>query len=213
MTQPNASIPTLPPTSDGSSPRGGSLRTSVLYEEFEKRRSIPSDIVDHLLTLYTWTRGWPFAHVVELGVRTGVSTSAFLAACEVDRKGHVWSFDIAPAVVPDCFRESEYWTFTQDDALGEHALDVAPKQIEVLFIDLDPHSFEQTLTALTLWVPRLVPGGVALLHDTEWPEINYVRPGAAESEVGRALDVYTKMKGLEWQNISGCNGLGILRVR
>jgi predicted O-methyltransferase YrrM len=169
-----------------------------------------------MLDLYLWARGWPGprgARVVELGVRSGVSTSAFLAALETDRKGHLWSFDIAPADVPQDFRDSEHWTFTETDGLGELALDTAPKEIDVLFIDLDPHSFEQTLTALTLWVPRIVPGGVALLHDTEWPEINYVRPGAAESEVGKALDVYCKMKDLEWRNKSGCNGLGILRVR
>jgi predicted O-methyltransferase YrrM len=166
-----------------------------------------------MLELYCWARGWPNGHIVELGTRRGVSTSALLAGCEVHGRGHVWSFDIDPADVPQEFRDSDYWTFTQTDGLGELALDTAPREIEVLFIDLDPHSFEQTLTALTLWVPRIVPGGVALLHDTEWPEINYVRPGAAESEVGRALDVYCTMKGLEWRNKSGCNGLGILRVR
>lgn len=151
--------------------------------------------------------------MAELGTRTGNSTAAFLAACEIERKGHVWSFDLEPPAVPDAFTDSDYWTFTQADALGERALDVAPRQLEVLFIDLDPHSFEQTLTALTLWVPRLVPGGVALLHDTEWPEINCVRPGAAESEVGKALDVYCKMRDLEWRNIPGNNGLGVLRIR
>jgi hypothetical protein len=83
----------------------------------------------------------------------------------------------------------------------------------VLFIDLDPHSFEQTLAALMMWAPRVRPGGVILCHDTEWPEINYVRPGAAESEVGRALDTFCKLRGHEWENRHGCNGLGVLRIR
>src|SRR5258708_28394811 len=155
LTQPNPSVPTLAPTSGGSS--GNARATSALCGEFERRRQLPSDIQDHLLTLYTWARGWPFAHVVELGVRSGVSTSAFLAALEVDRKGHLWSFDTADADVPEAFRESEYWTFTQADALGEKALDVAPRGIDGLFIDLDPHSFEQTRTALPLCVPRPLP--------------------------------------------------------
>lgn len=150
--------------------------------------------------------------MVELGVRTGNSTSAFLAACEIERKGHVWSFDVKPADVPDCYFGSDHWTFTECDALSAEALAVAPPQVDVLFVDL-MHTFEETLTASTLWVPRITPGGVALFHDTEWPEINYVRPTAAESEVGRALDVYCKMRGLEWRNQSGCNGLGIMRIR
>ena len=204
---------TCEPTPDGSSIP--CVRTSPLWQEYERRRQTPSDIQDHLLTLYTWTRGWSRpggARAVELCTRTGNSTVAFLAACEIDRKGHVWSFDIRPAEVPDAFIESEYWTFTQCDALSPEALAVAPPQIDVLFVDL-MHTFVETLTACTLWVPRITPGGVALFHDTEWPEINYARPAAHESEVGRALDVYCKMRDLSWENIPGCNGLGILRVR
>lgn len=145
-------------------------------------------------------------------MRTGNSTSAFLAACEVERKGHVWSYDVNPPDVPDCYHESDYWTFSRCDATTADALALGPPQVDVLFVDL-LHTFEETLTVCTLWVPRIPPGGVALFHDTEWPEINYVRPDAHESAVGRALDVYCKMRGLEWTNIPGCNGLGVLRVR
>ena len=211
MTQPNATIPTLPPTSDGVCE--ACRATLPLYGEYERRRSIPSDIVDHLPELYHWARGWHFAHIVELGTRSGNSTSAFLAGVEADRRGHVWSFDLDQAQVPDSWHGSEYWTFTRADALSPAALAAAPAGIEVLFIDLDPHSFDQTLAALSLWAPRVVPGGVILCHDTEWPEVNYVRPGAAESGVGRALDVYAGLHGLEWRNKSGCNGLGIMRIR
>src|SRR5260370_40177957 len=91
LTQTNPSVPTLAPTSGGSS--ANPLATSALFGEFERRRQLPSDIQDHLLTLYTWARGWPFAHVVELGVPSGGSTPAFLAALEGARKGHLWSFD------------------------------------------------------------------------------------------------------------------------
>ena len=192
-----------------------------LFGEYERRRSLPSDIVDHLPELYHWARGWPFAHIAELGTGgasrgpggSGNSTSALLAGVEVTGRGHVWSFDIEPPDVPDAFRESEHWTFTLADALREKALAEAPAELDVLFVDLDPHSFEQTLTALTLWVPRVRRGGVVLLHDTE-----YGTPAAAfydphESAVGKALDVYCAMKDLAWENRPGCHGLGVLRIR
>jgi predicted O-methyltransferase YrrM len=131
----------------------------------------------------------------------------------VDRKGHLWSFDIESPTVPGLMAGSEYWTFSQYDALGQDALGVAPDELDVLFIDVDPHGFEQTLTILTLWVPRVAPGGVVLLHDTEWPEGHTGTPGSATSAVGRALDVYCGMKTLEWRNIGGNNGLGVLRIR
>ena len=165
-----------------------------------------------MLELFGWARGWPKMNIVELGTRAGNSTSAFLAACEVHRRGHVWSFDIRPADVPDCYRESEYWTFTQCDAMSEEALKEGPPEIDTLFVDLE-HTFEETLTVCTLWIPRVRPGGVALFHDTEYPQINGEWKSPHESEVGRALDVYCRMKGLEWVNVPGCFGLGILRIR
>ena len=184
-----------------------------MYAEYERRRSTPSDIQDHLPELYHWARGWPFGHIVELGTRSGNSTSALLAGVEASRRGHVWSIDIAGAQVPGEWRDSPYWTFLKGDALSPWALDLAPAQIEVLFIDLDPHSFEQTLAALMMWAPRVTPGGVILCHDTEWPDIGYTAPGSADSEVGRALDAFCAMRGHTWDNRHGCNGLGVLRIR
>ncbi len=113
--------------------------------------------------------------------------------------------------MPEDWHGSPYWSFLRGDALAPEALAWAPKDINVLFIDIDPHDFEQTLTALTLWTPRVMPGGVVLLHDTEkYIGAEYI---TEESGVWRALDLYCGMKHLEWRNRPGCNGLGILRVR
>lgn len=166
-----------------------------------------------MLDLYTWARGWPYAHVVEMGVRSGNSTSAFLAALEVDRKGHLWSIDLEDPEVPGEWHDLDSWSFLKGDALSAEAMAWAPKTIEVLFIDLDPHSYEQTFAALSMWAPRVPAGGVILLHDTEYPQINCNWTPAAESDVGRAVDHYCKLKGLEWRNKSGCFGLGIVRPR
>lgn len=186
-----------------------------LYAEYERRRATPSDIQDHLTELYHWARGWPFAHIVELGTRTGNSTSALLAGVEIHRRGHVWSIDIDDPDVPACYAESGYWSFMKGDALSPDAVMWAPPQVEVLFIDLDPHSFEQTFAALMMWHKKMVPGGVILCHDTEWPAqfAEHQRPGQAESEVGRALDAFCHHVGLSWENRHGCNGLGVLRIR
>jgi len=156
------------------------------------------------------TRG---ARVVDLGVRTGNSAAAFLAAAQVARNGKVWSFDLDVPDVPELFWRSRAWSFHQLDALSQEALDAGPAMADVLFVDLDPHSYEQTLAVLRLWVPMVRPGGVVLCHDTEWPEINGVAPGSAESEVGRALDDFcAEMGGLAWENRHGNNGLGVLRL-
>ena len=179
--------------------------------------------------LFKWARGIPNVHIVELGVRTGNSTSAFLAALEVHRSGNLWSIDIADPQVPDEWFELPYWSFLKADALSPEAMDWAPKTIDVLFIDLDPHSYEQTFAALSMWAPRVAPGGVILLHDTEYPQVDNRgsdAPVAAELPpidskwtprdewpVSRAVDHYCRLKGLEWRNKSGCFGLGIVRPR
>lgn len=187
-----------------------------MFAEYERRLERPSDIRQHLPELFRETlvravlRG---ARVVDLGVRTGNSTAAFLAAVQVARNGRVWSYDLDVPDVPELFWQLRSWKFQQMDALSQEASDAGPAAADVVFIDLDPHSYEQTLAALRLWVPTIRPGGVVLCHDTEWPEINGVAPGSAESEVGRALDDFcAEMGGLSWENRTGCNGLGVLRV-
>jgi len=201
--------PTLPRTSGGGCSACGTIREQ--YDEYSSRRRIPSDICDHLPELFQWTRGWPPAedgsntNVIELGVRSGNSTSAFLAALELDGRGTLWSVDIAKPDVPPHWHDLDYWQFLQADALGARARSWLPQQCRVLFVDLDPHSYAQTLEACQVYVPRVQYGGVALFHDTD---------PAHSSDVARALDEYCRVTtGVEWHNRPGNHGLGIMRVR
>src|SRR2546428_9844417 len=57
----------------------------------------PSDIYSHLPTLYMLSVEMKLRTMVELGTRTGVSTTALLYAAE-EIGGHVYSFDIDPCV-------------------------------------------------------------------------------------------------------------------
>src|SRR6266852_4831884 len=191
--QPNSTL-TLPPTSGGGS--GTWPGTSTQYEEFERRRQIPSDMQDHMLDLFTWARGWPFAHILELGVRRGNSTCAFLAALETDRKGHLWSVDIAPPEVPIEWFELPYWSFLKAHDLSSRAADWAPDELDVLFVDAE-HDFGSAKAELDLYVPRVRAGGVVLCHDTDQPEL---------SGPGTALTSYCEEHPeLEWRNKAGCH--------
>lgn len=134
-----------------------------------------------------------------------MSTSAFLAAIEVDRRGTLWSLDTNPPQVPPHWLDLPYWDFHQMDALTDRALATLPPVCNVLFVDIDPHSYAQTLEACRLWVPRVRFGGVALFHDTD---------PADKSPVALALDEYCRITpGVEWRNNPGCHGLGVMRVR
>jgi hypothetical protein len=60
--------------------------------EYEQRCREWSDIVDHLPRLYDEVTRYREPQIIELGVRSGNSTAAFLAAVE-KVGGHLWSVD------------------------------------------------------------------------------------------------------------------------
>jgi predicted O-methyltransferase YrrM len=172
-----------------------------------------------MLELYTWARGWPGPHgarILELGVCRGNSTSAFLAALEVDRKGCLWSVDFGPRHpdIPDAWLDRPDWNVLWENSMSDAAREWAPKELDVLFIDSD-HSYEITLGELMMYAPRVRPGGVVLCHDTE--DYKAVPASFAcdphESGPGRALDTYCAMKQLSWDNRAGNHGLGVMRIR
>jgi predicted O-methyltransferase YrrM len=181
-------------------------------EEYRRRRNGPwTDIQDHLPFLYDTVRAYNSPDVVELGTRSGESTSAFLAALEAGGGGHLYSVDIDEPQVPAEWFTSSLWTFHQGDDLA--LADVLPPQFDVLFIDTS-HTYEQTFAELQTFVPRVAVGGVVLLHDTQWlpPSVSLLKPGGPVTE---ALNVFCAETGLDWENrLSGPGwyGMGIIRI-
>jgi len=104
--------------------------------------------------------------LLELGVRSGVSTRAFLLGCKVTG-GHLWSVDISEIRVPnihfgDDWGLSEFWTFTQHMNDLDYEWD---KPLDLLFIDTS-HTYEQTLAELNKFTPYVKRNGIVLLHDS-----------------------------------------------
>jgi predicted O-methyltransferase YrrM len=163
--------------------------------EYRYRAKEPSDISAHLATLYEIVTRYDKPRVIELGVRFGNSTSALLAGVE-KTGGHLWSVDIEPPRVPFWWLDSGLWTLTVGDDRDPAIIEVLP-ECDVLFIDTS-HTFDHTLEELTAYVPKVKPGGVVLLHDTEYEPEN-------GCQVARALDQFAP----GWVNIPGSFGLGM----
>ena len=116
-----------------------------------------SDINGHLRYMHDVCIEIDAQVVLELGVRSGLSTVAFLHA--MDRtNGHVWSVDIDRHHAPDEVRSHDRWTFTQADDLT-----VDPMPCDVLFIDTS-HLYDHTLAELNRFASH---ARVVLLHDTQ----------------------------------------------
>jgi hypothetical protein len=131
---------------------------------YESNRQKWSDIQDHLPRLYAAAKG----HCLEIGVRSGMSTSALLAGIE-EKGGHLWSID-----VEDCrvFDGHPQWTFLQGNSLLREIETALPDiQFEVVFIDGD-HSYEGALIDLFLHGAR---GKKVFVHDTDAPDYPGVR--------------------------------------
>lgn len=163
---------------------------------YQQHLAQPSDIRDHLGLLFSYAKG----NVVELGTRTGVSTSALLAGVEI-RGGRVISVDIN-----DCSRLFEghpQWAFWQQssiDATGAQDIDTYSGPFDLLLVDTE-HNVEQVTAELTLWHAFMRPGGVICIHDTE------TFPG-----VRRAITDFCIAHGYPVTFILPCNGMAVVEV-
>jgi cephalosporin hydroxylase len=172
-------------------------------DEYQMRCWMASDIVQHLPQLHTEASGGDSV-VIELGVRSGNSTAAFLAAVEL-HGGHVYSVDIARPRVP--WHGHAQWTFLLGDDIAR--ADELP-DCDVLFIDTS-HHYRHTLHELGVYGPKVKPGGVILLHDTELETPDGAPPEDPTFPVKAAVDEYCTLHGLTVEYVEGCYGLGVIR--
>lgn len=174
---------------------------SALQDEYRRRCGQEHDIREQLPVLYAWARH-PGTRIIELGVRAGNSTSAFLAGIEHGR-GELWSVDIARPDVPAQWHDLPSWHLLIADDLSDEAARFCPGEADVLFIDTS-HYYKHTVAELDRYVPRVRPGGVALVHDThnqrDWPD------------VPRALDDWCAAAGLGWYGHQAWPGLGVIEI-
>jgi len=181
-----------------------SCERPVIGDEYTTRCWMPSDIVAHMPQLHEEASTGD-ATVIELGVRTGNSTAAFLAAVE-KHGGHVHSVDVARPKVP--WFAHRQWTFHLGDDLA--VADDLP-DCDLLFIDTS-HHYGHTRAELDAYVPKVRPGGVVLLHDTELERPDTAPESDPAFPVRTAIDEYCADHDLDVEYVPGCYGLGVIRM-
>lgn len=133
-----------------------------------------SDIQDHLPRLFSAAKG----NVLEIGVRSGVSTSALLAGIE-EKFGHLYSVDIDHCEV---FLGHPRWTFYKADSIkqAEFLQAILPDKLDVLFVDGD-HTYFGALSDLMKFGPR---AETIFVHDTDAPNFPGVRQAVEDFAKG-----------------------------
>lgn len=164
----------------------------------------PSDINEHLQTLHDICIETDATVVVELGVRTGVSTAAFLAAMETTG-GVVWSCDINQPRVDPLIRDHPRWEFWWGDDL--ELADEAP-DCDVLFIDTS-HAYQHTLDELDAYAAKAAK--VIVLHDTQLEQPEQVGPQPSFPVRKACLEWLDRNPGWGWHEFTNNNGLGVMR--
>jgi predicted O-methyltransferase YrrM len=167
------------------------------------RCATPSDIVEHLEYLYLTVVDSKAQVVVELGVRSGNSTAALLAAVE-RTGGHLYSIDVAIPVWPLEFYRSKHSTIIIGDDLA--VADQIPDVVDVLFVDTS-HDYQQTLAELHLYGPRST---TILLHDTMLEHPDGVPSDDPPFPVKAAVEAWCGETGRSWVNRENCWGLGVI---
>lgn len=134
-----------------------------LKARFDLAKAPWSDVQGHLDTFVDLVVDNGYRKILELGVRHGTSTAAWLWAAE-QTDGHVWSVDWDKLVNFDTDR----WTFYQYDDRDPTLWDVLSLvgPFDVVFIDTS-HQFAHTVYEIQKTYPLLSSGGTLVFHDTE----------------------------------------------
>jgi predicted O-methyltransferase YrrM len=172
------------------------------------------EIRPHIHALYFLARQTKAKLICELGVRSGESTRALLAAA-MDLDARLISIDIAGdayhvrQVTEDRGISLDWgrWECRQCDS-AVAALAFGPLSVDFVFFDTD-HSLETTRREIAAWNDRLKPTGIMAFHDTALQEPNRdgVLPSMTEfvmSFPGWEMEV--------WNNVApGDTGFGYIR--
>lgn len=158
------------------------MNLNVLAHRYEVLCATPSDINEHLPTFVAAIEELHAKTVVELGVRYGVSTIAWMYGLK-GTGGHLWSVDCSFPVPANPLSDvgcdnvnlldpqgelgvNEQWSFLLGYDTWPETLNMLPKKnVDIVFIDTN-HVYEETLVELDLYYPRVRKGGRIFLHDT-----------------------------------------------
>jgi len=180
-----------------------------IYDIYRKDQN--QDMYDYSPFLRKNARGT----ILEIGVRGGVSTAAFLLGLE-ENGGHLFSVDINA----ECGQLYDHpqWTFIHANSLTDKdriGMEVN-RRPDILFIDGD-HRKASFLSDLNNYAPMVRKGGLILVHDIiALPEVTQElvdNEWWANDDVRQVYEAYAADHALTRIDLPGRCGMGILIAR
>lgn len=191
-----------------------------LTQRYHELCAEPSDINEHLPTFVQAVEDLDATRVVELGVRYGVSTIAWLYALE--GRGHLWACDCSfPVHAPNSYVNNldpqgplgvrPHWTFLLGDVHTMKLQECLPKEIDILFIDTN-HTYEGTHLELSMYAGMVRSGGRIYLHDTALETTGNATTPQPPFPVRTAVAEFCERNEWSWEHVLNCSGLGTIYV-
>jgi hypothetical protein len=199
---------------------------TALAEQYKRLcQNTLSDIYEYLPTFLEAAGHYERPTIVELGVRAGVSTIAWLYAVE-KYDGWLHSVDGAPPCLDDDGTDllGQYmygveskasihpqWTFLQgwDNEMWVQAC--LPQECNILFIDTN-HTYEMTTAELETYYPMVCSGGRIFLHDTNIETTGNAVTAQPLFPVRTAMEHFCAAKKLDYGLVEQRCGLGTIYV-
>lgn len=143
----------------------------MISDLFEQYKNTPADINEHLETMFNLCVEHDVKTVVELGVRGGMSTAAFLHAMD-QTEGMLYSYDINQHTCHPEITLHSRWRFTRGNDTDPNVVRQVP-DCDLLFIDTS-HAYDHTLFELRTYAPKAKK--LVVLHDTQLEQPEAVGP-------------------------------------
>jgi len=169
-----------------------------------------SDIGHYLPFLRSHAKG----DILEIGVRGGASTSAFLVGLE-ENGGHLYSVDI-DGNCGKLYASHPNWSFLHADSKNFAAIyALVPSVLDVLFLDGD-HSRHGYVSDLHTYSKLVRDGGLIISHDTDTssnPAWTIEKSGNANAPSEALREEYFKFaseRRYEHYELPGACGMGVM---
>lgn len=173
-----------------------------IAEQYEEAARHWTDFQSHMHRCVDLVVNLNAQHVIELGVRSGTSTSAWLQGLSVTG-GRLTTVDLLPA--PMLEHEGVDWVHIEGDDVSPWVLEqvAARGPAEIVFVDTS-HELEHTEFEIAHYWPLCTKAMV--FHDLYLDETGGTRSGP----VLRAVDAFALRCDLEFVSYTASYGLGIV---
>jgi len=202
------------------------MNPDVLAERYNALCRDSVDMREHMPTFVKAVEELDVTTIIELGVRYGHSTIAWLYGLNRMSRGHLWSVDCSFPVPANPGAAGldginlldpqgplgvcEQWSFLLGYDTWPTILDMLPQEdVDIIFLDTN-HIYEETLVELDLYYPRVRKGGRIYLHDTAIETTGNAVTPQPPYPVLTAMTEFCDTHSLDWNNNPSCFGLGVI---